>query len=127
MSFLITHFWEGGTQEQYDAIIARAHRADGSLPPGQLHHFAGPTEGGFLVVALWETREQNDAFQQQLFPPRPVDGEPTRAARGADRRGHQPGKRLIGLTRRGRHVRDVPEGARGQTRQSMNGRRWRIR
>jgi hypothetical protein len=68
MSFLITHFWQGGTQEQYDAIIARAHPADGSLPPGQLHHFAGPTEGGFLVVALWETREQNDAFQQQLFP-----------------------------------------------------------
>ncbi len=68
MSFLITHFFEGGTQEQYDAIIARAHPADGSLPPGQLHHFAGPTEGGFLVVALWETKEQNDAFQQQLFP-----------------------------------------------------------
>lgn len=68
MSFLITHFFEGGTQEQYDAIIATAHPADGSLPPGQLHHFAGPTEGGFLVVALWESKEQNDAFQQQLFP-----------------------------------------------------------
>ena len=68
MSFLITHFFEGGTQAQYDAIVAKAHPADGSLPPGQLHHFAGPTEGGFLVVALWETKEQNDAFQEALFP-----------------------------------------------------------
>ncbi len=68
MSFLITHFFEGGTQEQYDAIIAAAHPADGSLPPGQLHHFAGPTEGGFLVAAVWENKEQNDAFQQELFP-----------------------------------------------------------
>lgn len=66
MSYLITHFFEGGTQEQYDAVVARAHPADGTLPPGQLHHFAGPTEGGFLVVALWETKEQNDAFQGTL-------------------------------------------------------------
>jgi hypothetical protein len=68
MTYLITHFFEGGTQERYDAIVAEAHPADGSLPEGQLHHFAGPTEGGFLVVALWETKEQNDAFQQELFP-----------------------------------------------------------
>lgn len=68
MTYLITHFFEGGTQEQYDAIIDEAHPADGSLPEGQLHHFAGPTEGGFLVVALWETKEQNEAFQQKLFP-----------------------------------------------------------
>ncbi len=68
MTYLITHFFEGGTQEQYDAITAQAHPADGTLPPGQLHHFAGPTDGGFLVVAVWETKEQNDAFQQTLGP-----------------------------------------------------------
>jgi hypothetical protein len=68
MTYLITHYFEGGTQEQYDAIVAEAHPADGSLPVGQLHHFAGPTDGGFLVVALWETKEQNDEFQQTLFP-----------------------------------------------------------
>lgn len=68
MSYLITHFFEGGTQEQYDALVAKAHPADGTLPPGQLHHFAGPTEGGFLVVALWDKKESNDAFQQILLP-----------------------------------------------------------
>jgi hypothetical protein len=68
MSYLITHFFEDGTQEQYDAIIAKAHPADGSLPPGQLHHFAGPTDGGFLVVALWESTDHNDSFQESLLP-----------------------------------------------------------
>ena len=68
MSFLITHFFDGATQEQYDAIVAKAHPADASLPSGQRYHFAGPTDGGFLVVAVWETKEQNDAFQQELFP-----------------------------------------------------------
>lgn len=66
MSYLISHFFEGGTQEQYDAIVAVAHPADGSLPLGQIQHFAGPTAGGFLVVAVWERKEQNDAFQQEL-------------------------------------------------------------
>jgi hypothetical protein len=34
MTDLITHFFEDGTQEQYDAIVAQAHPADGSLPAG---------------------------------------------------------------------------------------------
>lgn len=68
MSYLITHFFEGGTHEQYDAIVAKAHPADGTLPSGPLHHFAGPTDGGFLVVALWDKTKSNDAFQQTFFP-----------------------------------------------------------
>jgi hypothetical protein len=68
MSYMITHFFDGGTQEQYDRIREAAHSADGSLPPGQLHHFAGPADGGFLVVAVWDTKESNDAFQQKLGP-----------------------------------------------------------
>ena len=68
MTYLLTHFFEGGTQEQYDAIVARAHPAGGSLPAGQIHHFAGPTDGGFLVAAVWEAKAQNDAFMETLFP-----------------------------------------------------------
>ncbi len=68
MSFLITHHFPGATQEQYDAIIAKVHNSDGSLPVGQLHHFAGPTDDGFLVVAVWESKELNDEFQTKLFP-----------------------------------------------------------
>ncbi len=68
MSFLVTHHFPGTTQEQYDAIVAKVHNPDGSLPEGQLHHFAGPTDDGFLVVALWESKTLNDQFQERLFP-----------------------------------------------------------
>lgn len=67
MSYLITHHFEGATQEQYDAITARVHPA-GGLPAGQLHHFAGPSADGFLVVAVWESKELNDEFQAKLGP-----------------------------------------------------------
>ena len=45
--FLITHFYQGGTAEQYRAVLDAAH-PDGALPPGQLYHAAGPTDGGWL-------------------------------------------------------------------------------
>ena len=61
MAYLITHFFEGGTQEQYDRVVDVAHPA-GGLPPGQTYHAAGPTEGGWLVVAVWDSKESFDAF-----------------------------------------------------------------
>jgi hypothetical protein len=61
MSYLITHFFEGGTEAQYKAAIAAAHPANG-LPKGQTFHAAGPTEGGWLVVALWDKKADSDAF-----------------------------------------------------------------
>ena len=45
MAFLITHFYEGGTAEQYEAVIEVAHPAGGGLPAGQTYHAAGPTDG----------------------------------------------------------------------------------
>ena len=40
MAYLLTHFWPGGTIEQYQKTIAVVHPADG-LPPGQVYHAAG--------------------------------------------------------------------------------------
>ena len=68
MSYLITHFYEGGTREQYEATLAAVH-PDGGLPAGQLHHLAGPTEGGYLVVALWDSKESSDTFVQETLIP----------------------------------------------------------
>src|SRR4029079_9569754 len=48
MAFLMTHFWPGATMEQYRASVAVVHPA-GGLPEGQIHHAAGPTEGGVLI------------------------------------------------------------------------------
>lgn len=68
MSYMITHFYEGGTREQYEATLAAVHPS-GGLPPGQLHHLAGPTEGGYLVVALWDSKESSDRFIHETLMP----------------------------------------------------------
>ncbi len=61
MAFMITHFYEGGTKEQYEAVLAAAHPA-GGLPPGQTYHAAGPTGGGWLIVAVWDSKGSFDSF-----------------------------------------------------------------
>ena len=68
MAYLITHFFEDGSESQYKAAVAAAHPANG-LPKGQTFHAAGPTEGGWLVVALWDTKADCDTFvRNTLFP-----------------------------------------------------------
>jgi len=74
MSYLMNHFWAGGTEEQYRATLAAVH-PDGGLPAGQTHHVAGPTDGGFLVTAVWDSKESADAFVSgTLIPAMPVEG-----------------------------------------------------
>ena len=68
MAYLITHFFEDGSESQYKAAVAAAHPANG-LPKGQTFHAAGPTEEGWLVVALWDTKADRDTFvRNTLFP-----------------------------------------------------------
>jgi hypothetical protein len=74
MPYLLTHFWPGGTEEQYRATLGAVHPADG-LPNGQLSHAAGPTEGGYLIAVLWDSKESSDRFlSETLMPSMPVEG-----------------------------------------------------
>jgi hypothetical protein len=74
MAYLIMHFWPGGTQDQYDATVAVVHPPNG-LPEGQIHHAAGPTEGGMLISSLWESKEQADRFvADTLMGSAPIEG-----------------------------------------------------
>jgi hypothetical protein len=61
MALLITHFFEGGTEDQYRKIVARAHPAEG-LPSGQRYHAAGATDGGWLIAAVWDDRESFESL-----------------------------------------------------------------
>ena len=61
MPYLITHFWPGGTEQQYQATLAAVHPADG-LPQGQTYHAAGPAEGGILIAAVWDSKADFDRF-----------------------------------------------------------------
>jgi hypothetical protein len=56
MAYLLTHFWPGATVDEYKASIAAVH-PPGGLPEGQTYHAAGPTEGGILIAAVWESKE----------------------------------------------------------------------
>ena len=73
MAYMITHFWPGGTEAQYRATIAAVHAAAGPQP--EQFHAAGPTDGGFLIVATYESKEISDAFiQGTLMPLMPIEG-----------------------------------------------------
>src|SRR4051812_37654057 len=56
MAYMLTHFWPGATEAQYRATIAKVHPSKG-LPAGQSYHAAGPTAGGFLIAAIWDSKE----------------------------------------------------------------------
>jgi len=68
MAFLITHFYEGGTAEQYEAVVDAVH-PPGGLPAGQVYHAAGPTDGGWLVVAVWDSKGSFDRFLSETLIP----------------------------------------------------------
>jgi hypothetical protein len=80
MTSLLQHFWPGGTEDQYRAMLAVVHPPNG-LPEGQTYHVAGPTDGGFLITAVWDSRERCEGFVQgTLMAKMPVedgfDGRP---------------------------------------------------
>jgi hypothetical protein len=58
----------GTTQAQYDAVIKDLDLHGKPLPNG-LFHVAGPMEGGWIFLDLWETEEAaNKAFQERIGP-----------------------------------------------------------
>ncbi len=74
MTYLLTHFWPGGTKEQYRATLAAVHPPSG-LPAGQIYHAAGPTDGGFLIAAVWDSKQSSDRFVSgALMASMPVEG-----------------------------------------------------
>ena len=68
MTYILTHFWPGATEEQYRAELASVH-PDGGLPKGQLYHAAGQAEGGVLIVAVWDSKESSDRFVAEVLMP----------------------------------------------------------
>ena len=68
MSYILTHFWPGATEEQYREEIASVH-PEGGLPKGQIYHAAGNTDGGVLIVAVWDSKESSDRFVAEVLTP----------------------------------------------------------
>jgi hypothetical protein len=68
MADVISHFYDGGSADQYEATRDAVHPV-GGLPAGQVYHAAGPTDGGWLIVAVWDSKESCDRFITETLMP----------------------------------------------------------
>jgi hypothetical protein len=74
LAYVLTHFWPGGTEEEYRVTIAAVTKAAGGQVP-ELFHAAGPSDGGILIVGVYESKEVSDRFiGETLMPLMPIDG-----------------------------------------------------
>ena len=69
MAYGIVHHFPGGTQEQYEASLAAVHPEDG-LPEGQIFHAAGPSDGGWTIMAVHDSKESWERFRDDTLMPR---------------------------------------------------------
>ncbi len=76
MAYAIVHQFPGRTAEQYEASIAAVHPSDGSLPDGQIFHAAGPSAGGWTVMAVHDSQESWERFRDDILMPRMQQGIP---------------------------------------------------
>jgi hypothetical protein len=67
MAIAIMQDFVGGTQVQYDLVLVQLDLG-GHSPQGNLYHTAGPIEGGWRVVDVWESQEAFNAFVGVLAP-----------------------------------------------------------
>ncbi len=74
MAYGIVHHFPGGTKEQYEASIAAVHPSDGSLPDGQIFHAAGPSAGGWTIMAVHDSKESWERFRDGTLNPKMQQG-----------------------------------------------------
>ena len=60
--------FDGGTQQQYEAVHQQMD-IDNDLPEGLIFHSAGPIDGGWGVIDFWESAEAYDRFAQDRLMP----------------------------------------------------------
>ena len=70
MAYGIVHHFPGGTEEQYEASLAAVHPSRDRLPDGQTFHAAGPSDGGWTIVAVHESKESWETFRDGILMPR---------------------------------------------------------
>ena len=77
MAYCISHFFPGGTKDQYEAAMIALNGELGVIPKGQIFHVAGPVPGGFHVFAVQQSKESWDAFMTDHFVPIMGNGVPS--------------------------------------------------
>jgi hypothetical protein len=72
--FAVVHFFPGGTKEQYKASIGAVHPGGGQLPAGQIFHAAGPSAGGWTIMAVHDSKASWEQFRDGTLLPRMQQG-----------------------------------------------------
>jgi hypothetical protein len=70
MAYGIIHHFPGGTKAQYEASVAAVHPSRDKLPKGQIFHAAGPSAGGFTIVAIHDSKENWEQFRDKVLGPK---------------------------------------------------------
>ena len=66
----------GVSQEQYDAMHARFAPL-AAQAPGFIAHVAGPTQGGWYMIEVWESKADHQRFMNETVLPNMPSGGPT--------------------------------------------------
>ena len=70
MAYGIVYHFPGGTEEEYEASIAAVHPSRDTLPEGQIFHAAGPSDGGWTVIAVHDSKESWERFRDDTLMPK---------------------------------------------------------
>ncbi len=68
MAIVVMNEMQGGDQGLYDQVTS-AVMPDGRLPDGCKDHIAGPMEGGWRVITVWDSDEQFQRFRNETLIP----------------------------------------------------------
>jgi hypothetical protein len=80
MAYALVYYYPDGTKEQYEATLAAVDPATAvdpsknSLPEGQIFHAAGPSSGGWTIIAVHDSQESWDRFNNDILMPRIEQG-----------------------------------------------------
>lgn len=69
MAYAIVHYFPGGTKDQYEKTLAVVHPGKSGLPAGQSFHAAGPSAGGWTIMAVHDSKESWELFRDQTLMP----------------------------------------------------------
>ncbi len=65
---IVVRFPPGGTTAQYDEVVRRIQHSDQWPPDGLDFHVAFGPSDNLHVSEVWDSREQMEAFGEQLIP-----------------------------------------------------------
>ena len=70
MPYGIVHHFSGCDQGELRGVDRRRAPRPGRLPDGQIFHAAGPSAGGWTIMAVHESQESWERFRDDVLMPR---------------------------------------------------------